>query len=429
MNATFKASVSTSRSWAPEEAGREVVETALKELGKPPHLFLLYSTIHFDKQPRGMARFLESACKSLPGGVPLVGGTVAGFLNKEGCFTRGATGVAIYCPDADFAISMGRNTKKNPKKASDEFVKNLLSQIAGSKRKNKFLNVLISGGIEPQFMGIGRRRVLRGLKSKLAISLYGISLTKFQKGIGREDEILIQLTKSLPDFNIIGGSSMDDENMVENYQFFNNELVSNSLVGYAVLSDFNSRVVRTHNLKETDMRFTATKFSKDRRIVYEINGKPAAEELLRILGWSPEDLNEGIYRRSFFYPIAFKTASGSPVPMVIGLVLGSAILLSYEVSDPNMVVLSASGKQWLDAVDGNLKQMNPSSSLFGFVYSCGIILEGLGDKVFDVRKKLLEFYKEKPFLVVYVGGEASYTKANGLEYGNCTFVMSSICDF
>jgi hypothetical protein len=84
--------VGLSREWDPEKAGREVVKTALKNLNHDPKFFLLFCTIHFDKGENGIDRFVKAAYESLPEDTPLVGGTVAGFMNNYGCYTRGATG-------------------------------------------------------------------------------------------------------------------------------------------------------------------------------------------------------------------------------------------------------------------------------------------------------------------------------------------------
>ena len=41
------------------------------------------------------------------------------------------------------------------------------------------------------------------------------------------------------------------------------------------------------------------------------------------------------------------------------------------------------------------------------------------------RNKLLDFYKNTPFILYYVAGEGSYSPTNGLTQGNYTFNMGN----
>ena len=93
----FEAAVGMSRKWDARDAGREVAETAIKNLSRPPDFFLLFSTIHYEKHG-GFQEFLNGVWDVLPKGTPLIGGTVAGFANKYGCYTRGAMAMSITYP-------------------------------------------------------------------------------------------------------------------------------------------------------------------------------------------------------------------------------------------------------------------------------------------------------------------------------------------
>jgi hypothetical protein len=109
----FKAAVGLSRKWDAREAGREVAIDTLNRLGKgvKPDFFLLFATIHYEKHG-GFKEFLKGVWEILPEGTPLIGGTVAGFINPQGCYTRGATALAVNYPNMDVAIGIGHNTKR-----------------------------------------------------------------------------------------------------------------------------------------------------------------------------------------------------------------------------------------------------------------------------------------------------------------------------
>ncbi len=84
----FEAAVGMSRKWDAREAGREVAETAIQKLSRPPDFFLLFSTIHYEKHG-GFQEFLNGVWEVLPKGTPLIGGTVAGFINHRVAIQEG----------------------------------------------------------------------------------------------------------------------------------------------------------------------------------------------------------------------------------------------------------------------------------------------------------------------------------------------------
>ena len=113
----LEAAVGMSRKWDAREAGKEVARSTIEKLSAPPDFFLLFSTIHYEKHG-GFEEFLNGVWDILPEGTPLVGGTVTGFMNNYGVYTRGTTALAVSNPDMDVVIGSGKNTKRNPKKAA-----------------------------------------------------------------------------------------------------------------------------------------------------------------------------------------------------------------------------------------------------------------------------------------------------------------------
>ena len=92
-----EATIGISRKWDAREAGKEVARTAIQKLNQPPSFFLLFSTSQY-KDHGGFHQFLEGVWEVLPEETPLIGGTIAGFINNYGCFARGATALAVSYP-------------------------------------------------------------------------------------------------------------------------------------------------------------------------------------------------------------------------------------------------------------------------------------------------------------------------------------------
>ena len=184
-NDSFDVALGMSRKWEAREAGREVAREVIQKLKTPPSFFLLFSTIHYEKH-EGFEEFLAGVWDVLPKGTPLVGGTVAGFMNNYGCYTRGCTALAVSYPNMDVAVGIGYNTKRSPKKAAKNCAEMINDKLNQSNFSHKFIFDIISGGLVPQIPGIGRKKVIRGTLSKNAVNLSKVSLTVLQKGVGRE---------------------------------------------------------------------------------------------------------------------------------------------------------------------------------------------------------------------------------------------------
>ena len=420
IKSKFEVSVGMSRKWDAREAGKEVAREVIQKLSSPPSFFLLFSTIHYDKHG-GFEEFLNGVWDVLPEGTPLIGGTVAGFINPQGCYTRGATAMAVSYQNMDVAVGLGRNTKRNPEKAARNCAEMIKKELVKSKYKNKFLFEMVSGGKIPQFPGIGRKRVIKsGITSKMATKLSNFSLTKLQYGVGREEEVLDALTTELPDYTIIGGSAIDENNMIENFQFFNKDISSNSLVSLGLTLDLDVNINTTYGLKETGIKFQITKKGEYGRTIHEIDGLPASEGFLKKINWPYDFIDERLYRKTFFIPLGY-WKDKILFPNVIGLFLGEDIQCGYKIETDEICLLSASGKSLIDAVDENLKEFSKKDNQLGLIISCAARLETLGANIFHVREKLLNFFNDIPFLLVYVGGEDAYSMEKGKRHINESF--------
>ena len=215
----LEAAVGMSRKWDARDAGREVIGSTLSKLNTKPNFLLLFSTIHYEKHG-GFGEFLNGVWEVLPEDTPLVGGTVVGFMNNYGCYTRGATALAISYPNMDVAVGVGLNTKRNPEEAAVNCAEMIKENLKDSVYPNKFLIDITSSGIIPNIPGIGRKKVIRSKFGDVLLKTLNTTCKRLQIGPGREDEIIDVLSKELSDYDIIGGSTLDDNRWERNFQQF-----------------------------------------------------------------------------------------------------------------------------------------------------------------------------------------------------------------
>lgn len=421
IEADVEASLGMSRKWDAREAGKEVARDAIQKLNSPPCFFLLFSTIHYEKYG-GFEEFLNGVWEVLPEGTPLVGGTVTGFVNNYGCYSRGATALAVSYPEMDVALGLGKNTKRNPKKAAKQCAEMIRKNLDDSQYKNKFLLNLISGPEVPSMPGIGRKKIIEsGFVSKFAMQAIGISQVLLQKGVGREDEIFEEMVEKLPNYSMVMGTLMDDYRGLINYQFFNDKILTNHTVNLGIATDLNLDVCTSHGMKKTDVNFEITKLSKNKRIVHQLNNKPAVPELLRLLGWPKEFLNDKTMAHTIlYYPISL-TKKGRSIPVIMPFMLKNSILMPCVLDKGPSSILTTSGRNLVDAMNENLEFFSNIEPEFGVCASCMTILQTLGYKIDIVREELLEYFKEKPFLMFYCAGEGSYSPTENINYANMSF--------
>ena len=417
----LEAAVGMSRKWDAREAGKEVARSTIEKLSKPPDFFLLFSTIHYEKHG-GFEEFLNGVWDVLPKGTPLAGGTTAGFVNNYGCYSRGATALAVSYSNMDVVIGFGKNTKRSPKKAVKQSVDMIQEGLKNSEYKNKFLLNLVSGPEVPSMPGLGRKKIIKsGLVSKFAMQAFGISQSLFQKGLGREDEIFENIAEKLPDYNMILGATMDDEMGLSNFQFFDDKVFTNHIVNLGISTDLKLDVCTTHGMKKTDIKFEITKLSKNKHIIHKINDKYAVPELLRLLDWSDDFLNDKtMYKTILYSPISLKR-HGREVPIVMPFILKNSIMTPCMADEGASSILTMSGSSLVDAMSENLEIFNSINPEFGVISSCITILETLGHNINTVREDMLKYFKEKPFIMFICAGEGTYSPTKNITYANMSF--------
>jgi len=418
----FRAAVGLSREWDARKAGREVARDTLEKLGTDPDFFLLFSTIHYEKWG-GFKEFLAGVWDVLPEGTPLIGGTVAGFIIPQGCFTRGATALAVSYPNMDVAVGIGRNTKRAPHLAAKHCAKMIKRGLKGSRYENKFIYCNISNGVVPQFPIIGRKRVIRQKQlGNLSLKFTKILNNISRYGVGREAEVLECLSENLQDYSILTISSYDDNNSLSNYQFLNKNTWTNSITALGIKTDITFGINTTFGLTPIGIELTIADKELFDCSFGIIDDDPATERIMRELSWPENFFDERMYRRTYYYPLCYKT-NDILHPVVMGLVLGKYIVCTYKIVGDRLVVYHASGEGLINSVKENLSSFldNKDRKLFGLVVSCTARLEALGAHIYDIRNILMDFFDNTPFLVVYGAGEGTYTPQTKSNYFNESF--------
>jgi len=407
----LKVCVEVSREWDGKRVAEDLINK-IKNKVPNPKFILLFTTIDYKNEFKPI---LSGIKKEFPD-PPLIGGTVAGFMTQEGCYTRGVTAFALDYPNMDVALGVGNNTKRNPKKAAKECVKAIRAKLNSSKWKNKFLFDIIAGTEIPNMPGLGGGVIKSGTVSKFVTGGMKITQFLFQKSIGREEDVLEEMLKELPDFNMLGGSTIDNVKMSKNFQFFDTKVLTNSIVCLCLITDLKSESDFGHGA-ELNKEFTITKISDNKQIIYEINNKPAPKEYSRILN-KPEDIifDKKYYIKRFpFFPCGVVENNRLMIRPFV-MILKDSMLSMSKIRKNKLYTFSISGKSMVNAVNDIIKTKQKPE--FGLFVSCALRLMTLGPEIFRVRDIFLDYFKGKPFLVIYTAGENVRKAHENLIYLN-----------
>ena len=387
-------SVGMSRKWDAREAGREVARSTIEKLKLPPTFLLLFSTIHYDEHG-GLEEFLNGVWDVLPSGTPLVGGTVAGFINNKGCYARGAVALAVSDPSINVAIGVGRNTKRNPKQAA----KKCVEMINKQNRKIDFYLEFVSGPIIPTFPGMGKQTVI---KSKISGNLMKKALpTLFKANMGtdRADELLDNLAQHI-NSPLIGAVCYDDGKLSKNYQFYNREVLKNAMLLLGVSSDFKPEFQTVTALKPRGIKIKV-EVEGDGRTVKKINGKSASSELFKVLNWKESSMRkvEKFYSQAFYYPFCYHKKDKIHAAM-LGLILGENIYFANKLESNELELFGLTGNK----IISESKKIFSKESKFTYGVICETYIETLGSNIYKIKDIIDRSTKE--YLFLFAGGES-----------------------
>jgi len=395
----FEAAVGMSRKWDAREAGREVAETAIKKLSRPPDFFLLFSTIHYEKHG-GFQEFLNGVWDVLPKGTPLIGGTVAGFMNNYGCYTHGATGLSVS-GEGIFTISdVVHNTKRSPIRAANKVISKIKPYY---NKKDGLLLEFISGPTIPELPFLGKMNLIKSRLTSEFLLKFGIRATSLLGyGIAKDSIILREIKKNFPEMNIIGGATMDDGKLMRNYQFWNNSVFENSLTFLYIHLKNKFEMEGVLELVPTNISFDVNKTSNGNTVLEKLDNMPAVDAFFKKINKSdyPLKSKDLLYRATMSYPIVSEDGKSSTG---IGAIYGKGILLGHPINTKKLFLLRGSGHHISDATKMLKNTLEGKKLVLGSM--CETCVDILGRKLYDQKTIVDDMIQDTPYLFLYFGGE------------------------
>ena len=108
-----------------------------------------------------------------------------------------------------------------------------------------------------------------------------------------EENVISALSMSAPSLKITGGSAAD-HNYNKTYVFHNGKHYSNAAIFLLFQTQKQFEIISRHHFIPTETECVVTKADHAKRMILEINGKPAAAEYARLIGVELNQLTEAI---------------------------------------------------------------------------------------------------------------------------------------
>jgi len=363
----IKAGVGRSNNPDAIKAGAEACQQAMNQAGGKADLVIIFSTVAYDQK-----KILEGV-KFVSKEIPLVGCSDSGEITAEGPTSKYVAVIALNT-DLEWTIGIGKGTDKDSFQAGKEAAEQV-------KKKAK----------APPSLFL---MFLDGLAENGAAAVRGI-----QEIFGKH-------------FPIMGGSAGDDFAFKKTFQYYNDQVLTNTVIGVGISGKFSFGVGVRHGWEPIGLPMKVTKSKGG--VLKELNNQPALRIYEDYFGKKAEELTkEPIARMAYTYPLGM-SVKGSPELLIRDVIIANEkgeITCAAEIpegseirlmlGDPDNAIQAAK-----EAAEGALSQLKGAEPKVIFVFDCmarnKLLGSRIGEEIVAIQSVL---GRETPLIGFYTYGE------------------------
>lgn len=189
----------------------------------------------------------------------------------------------------------------------------------------------------------------------------------------REEAVTHAVQNGLGRIPLFGGSAGDNLKFSKTYVYSEGKFHSDSAVLILISTPLPFRIFKTQHFESTSERLVVTQSDPARRIVYEINGLPAAEEYARLLGLDVRDLNPMRFAAG---PVVV-TIGGTDYVRSIQKVNANGSLTFFCAIEEGLVLRVAHGVDLVQNLEQAFQKVRTEIGPPQIVFGCDCILRNL----------------------------------------------------
>jgi len=118
-----------------------------------------------------------------------------------------------------------------------------------------------------------------------------------------EEQVVAILANAIDPVPIVGGSAGDDFKLEKTHVYYDGSFVSDAALITLFVTTLPFVPIKTQHFTATENRLVITKAAPEKRIVFEVNGLPAAEEYARAVGLHVKELTPMVFSE---YPVMLR---------------------------------------------------------------------------------------------------------------------------
>ena len=227
-----------------------------------------------------------------------------------------------------------------------------------------------------------------------------------------EEQVIAILADAVGDMPIVGGSAGDDIKFEKTFIYANGDFYSDAALFIVFETVLPFMQIKTQHFTASDNRLVITKALPEKRIVYEINGRPAAQEYARIVGLDVENINPQVFST---YPVMLRLG-GKHYVRSIQKVNDDGSLSFFCAIDEGLVLRVASGVNLVENLNDTFKQVRQELPHIKLTIGFDCIL-----RLLEVKQKQLEPQVNEIFKQNRVMGFNTYGEQYNSVHVNQTF--------
>ena len=204
-------------------------------------------------------------------------------------------------------------------------------------------------------------------------------------GLAMQEEMVVSCVhQALRGVELVGGSAADDTRFGATYLYANGKFHQNIALLALVRSDHPFMAFRTQHFIKSDQRMVVTRADPARRVVFEINGRPAAHEFARLLGMKITELTPLIFST---HPVVVRVG-GQYFVRSIARVNSDDSLTFFCAIDEGIVLTLAKGVDMVENLQDAFAKVRARLGQPLLVLGCDCILRRIETERAGIKEKI-----------------------------------------
>ncbi|MEM9440764.1 MAG: FIST N-terminal domain-containing protein [Pseudomonadota bacterium] len=236
----------------------------------------------------------------------------------------------------------------------------------------------------------------------------------FTDGLSKQEDLLISaLNLALDDLPVFGGSAGDGLEFVETFVLHDKQFHSDAALLLLLETNLGFQGLGFDHFLPAETQVVVTQADPGERLVYEINGAPAAQEYARLVGCDEHDLSPLVFAEN---PMLVEHYENHYVRAISGAV-GDHALCFLAAIDDGLVMSLGKGREIIKTLDESLAVYDQTGAAPDFILGFDCVLRKL-----EIQQKQMSGAVSSIFRSRRVFGFNTYGEQHRGMHMNQTFV-------